>query len=395
MDDVEAGRLLRDLESDRAERKASASDRDRIAEAICAYANDLPDHRRSGIIFIGANDDGSCAGLQITDKLLTDLPGLRTNGNIHPFPSMVVQRRTILGCDLVVIIVQPSDFPPVRFRGRTWVRVGATRSIATAEEERRLAEKRRFRDAPFDLTPVTDASLADLNLDLFRQTYLPGAVAPEIIEQNARSPDQQLSSLRLCTREGIPTVVGLLALGKDPRFFLPGAYVQFTRFAGPDLTADIKTEMAVSGPLPEMLRTVDDLLRANIATETDIKSSDTEVRRPDYPLVALQQIVRNAILHRSYQATNAPVRINWFDDRIEIQNPGGPFGQITVHNFGEPGLADYRNSYLADAMKILGYVQRFGVGISTARKQLADNGNPELEYIVRPEHVLAIVRKRA
>ena len=90
----------------------------------------------------------------------------------------------------------------------------------------------------------------------------------------------------------------------------------------------------------------------------------------------------------------AAVRVTWFRDRIEIQNPGGPFGQVTVDNFGSPGITDYRNPHLAEALKTLGFVQRFGVGIPLAQKTLADNGNPPLQFDVQPNHVLVIVRKR-
>ena len=92
------------------------------------------------------------------------------------------------------------------------------------------------------------------------------------------------------------------------------------------------------------------------------------MRQPDYPIAALQQLTRNAIMHRSYDASNAPTRITWFDDRIEIQNPGGPFGQVTLDNFGHPGVTDYRNPTIAEVMRNLDFVQKFGVGISTARK---------------------------
>ncbi|MGK7932289.1 MAG: helix-turn-helix domain-containing protein [Microcystaceae cyanobacterium] len=53
MDDFELETLLNDLESDRVERKASASDRGKIREKICAFANDLPNYQLSGVIFIG------------------------------------------------------------------------------------------------------------------------------------------------------------------------------------------------------------------------------------------------------------------------------------------------------------------------------------------------------
>jgi ATP-dependent DNA helicase RecG len=99
-------------------------------------------------------------------------------------------------------------------------------------------------------------------------------------------------------------------------------------------------------------------------------------------------------LHRTYEGTNAPVRITWFNDRIEIQNPGGPFGQVNRQNFGQPGITDYRNPHLAEAMKNLGYVQRFGVGIPLARRELEKNGNPPPEFNVQDTHLQVIIRRR-
>ena len=96
-------------------------------------------------------------------------------------------------------------------------------------------------------------------------------------------------------------------------------------------------------------------------------SANTERRTSHYPKAVLQQLIRNAVLHRTYEATNAPIKVYWFDDRIEIHSPGGPFGTVTEKNFGTPGITDYRNPNIADALKVLGFVQRFGVGIATAR----------------------------
>lgn len=154
MNDRELEILLNDLESDRVERKASVSDRNVIRQAVCAFANDLPNHQQAGVLFIGVNNDGSCANLPITDQLLLTLSDMRSDGNILPFPSIIVQKRTISGCELAVAIVEASDASSVRFNGRVWVRVGPRRATATLEEERRLAEKRRSKDLPFDLRPI-------------------------------------------------------------------------------------------------------------------------------------------------------------------------------------------------------------------------------------------------
>jgi ATP-dependent DNA helicase RecG len=348
------------------------------------------------VLFIGVNDDGSCANLSVTDELLRTLADMRSDGNILPLPAMTVQKRMLGGCEMAVIVVEPSDAPPVRYKGRVYVRVGPRRAIATQEEERRLSEKRRGRDLPFDLSPVHSATIDDLDLELFRREYLPAALSTEVLDQNERSPIDQLASVRFITigPDPKPTVLGLLTIGKDPREFLPGAYIQFLRIDGTDLTDPIKDQKEIGGPLVDLLRALDQTIETNISIATDIAGQPTEVRHPDYPVVALQQLTRNAVLHRNYEATNAPVRITWFLDCVEIVSPGGPFGQVDAKNFGTAGVTDYRNPHLAEAMRVLGYVQRFGLGIPLSRSELAKNGNPPPEFIVEGSHVAAIIRRR-
>jgi ATP-dependent DNA helicase RecG len=149
----------------------------------------------------------------------------------------------------------------------------------------------------------------------------------------------------------------------------------------------------IDGTLSQVLRGIDDKLKATLQTSVDFRSADTEVRATPYPLSALQQLVRNALMHRTYEGTNAPVRVYWFDDRIEIFSPGGPYGAVTIANFGQPGASDYRNQAIAGILKTLGFVQRFGFGIAEARRALAANGNPPPEFNPQPTMVLATVRK--
>jgi ATP-dependent DNA helicase RecG len=86
------------------------------------------------------------------------------------------------------------------------------------------------------------------------------------------------------------------------------------------------------------------------------------------------------------------VRVYWYDDRIEITNPGGPFGAVTPENFGSPGVTDYRNPNLAEVLHVLGFVQRYGAGIPTARRALERNGNAPPEFSVQSSHVGVTVR---
>ena len=153
---------------------------------------------------------------------------------------------------------------------------------------------------PWDLQPVQPAVLSDLDLDLFRREYLPSAVAADILEQNHRSVEQQLASLRLLSNDmRTPTVAGLLALGKSPSDYLPGAYIQFLRIDGEALTDPIIDQKKLHGPLSELVPQLDNVLTANIRIATDITSGARETRRADYPIAALQQLTRNAIMHRN------------------------------------------------------------------------------------------------
>ncbi len=390
--------LLKDGESDLVERKASwdgdAPEKGR--QAICAFANDLPGHGRCGVLFVGAKDDGTPAGLAITDRLLLTLADIKTDGNLLPPPTLIVQKVVLRGAPMAVVQVAPAQSPPVTYKGRIWVRVGPRRAIATAQDERVLNERRRHRAASFDAQAVWQASIEALDRTLFERTYLPAAFAPDVLAANERSFEQRLAATKMIASvdEPIPTVAGLLTLGHRPRDFVPGAYVQFLRILGTELSDPIQDEATLDGPIVEVLRGLDGKLASHNRTSVDITSGAVEQRTSDYPLAALQQLVRNAVMHRTYEQTNAPVRVVWFDDRIEIGNPGGPFGVVTAATFGQPGVVDYRNPLFAEAMRVLGYVQRFGVGIATARAALAKNGNPPPEFDVQPNWVHCTVRRR-
>jgi len=384
--------LMTDLESDRVERKESITSPEKIRQAICAFANDLPGHQLPGYVFIGVNDQGRPATLPITDRLLRTLADMRSDGNILPIPSITVQKETLQGTPVAVVEVLPSDTPPVRFKGQVWIRVGPRRAIATLEEERRLTERQVAGVRNFDQKPCTGATLDDLLLEQFRGDYLPRVVDPSVIAQNNRAIGEQLASLRFFDlRRQAPTYAGLLVIGKDPLQFLPGAYIQFVRFEGESLSDAVQDEKRITGNLLTQLLQLDNLLPLQIHTARAPTTGLRHEDRPDYPLFAIRELALNAVIHRAYEATNAPVRINWFADRVEILNPGGLYGQVTPDNYER--VSDYRNPVIAEAMKVLGYVERFGTGIARANAALRANGNHLAEYTFEPAHVLVTVRR--
>lgn len=388
--------MLSDIESDLVERKESfkGDAPNTVREAVCAFANDLPNHDCPGVVFIGVRDNGQAADLTVSDDLLRQLSDIKTDGNIVPPPTLTVAKHKLHGAEVAVITVWPADSPPVKYKGRISIRVGPRRAIASAQDERLLNEKRQHRDRPYDIQPVAASHIQNLDLRRFEAEYLPTAVPPDMLEANDRSVEQRLAATKMIAAadDPVPTVLGLLVIGRVPRDYLAGAYVQFLRIDGDALSDPVIDETLIDGAVRDVIKGLDDKLRAHNFTAVDFTSAALEQRKSSYPLAALQQLTRNAVLHRRYAGTHAPSRVYWFNDRIEILSPGGPYGEVTPDNFGTPGLTDYRNPNLAEAMRILGYVQKFGGGIVTARAALTDNGNPPPEFEATTTHVRVTLR---
>ena len=377
IDEVKA--LIDDLESDRVERTISTRE-DKLGPAVCALANDFPNHKQAGYILLGVEDDGTLAGMTWTDEELQKIGNVKTNGNVLPQPSMVVsQVFDFPGGQIVAIEVRPSLYPPVRYDGRCWIRIGPRKGKATIEEERILIERRAAYAKTFDLVPALGSSITDLSMEYFLLAYLPLAIDEETIKQNGRSPEEQLASLRFYDlKEQCPTNAGILLFGTNPLFQLPGAYIQYIKFDGNNMVANVEFEKQFSGAYVTELNVLDDFIKNNIIKERPVRGDGFQEKQiRNYPYWSLRELVMNAVMHRNYES-NSPIYIYEFNDRLEIINPGGLYGDVTIHNF--PNASDYRNVVIAESMKRLGYVNRFNYGITRAIDELEKSGNGKPDF---------------
>ncbi|MCC5937172.1 MAG: putative DNA binding domain-containing protein [Lunatimonas sp.] len=371
--------LLVDMESDLIERTISVKE-SKLGPAVCALSNDFPNHRKTGYILLGVHDDGRLAGMTWPDKELQAIGNVKTNGNVLPQPSMVVSSVfQFPEGEVVVIQVTPSFYPPVRYDGRCWIRIGPRRDKATIEEEKILIERRASYARTYDLVPALGARLDDLALEYFKSTYLPAAIDKDTLKENGRTLEQQLASLRFFdNKEQCPTNAGILIFGINPEFYLPGAYIQYVKFNGEQMNSDVAYEKKFSGALITELNSMDDFIKNIIIKERPVKiDSLKENSIRNYPFWALRELLMNAIMHRNYES-NSPIYIYEFSNRIEIINPGGLFGDVNAQNF--PNASDYRNVVLAEALKILGYVNRFNYGVKRAIDDLSKNGNGQPDF---------------
>ncbi len=392
MNEQELRTLIADHEADRIEFTISTTDTAKLSEAVCAFANDLPNHAQPGYLVLGVKDAGVVAGVPVTDELLRNLGALRSDGNIQPLPDLTVEKVHTADGDVAVVTVQPSPLPPVRYRGRICVRIGPRRGYASEQEERRLIERRVSHARTFDAQPALGSTLSDLKTSLFLIDYRTQVIAPEVIEENNRSVDQQLASLRFFDlRQECPTNAGILLFGLDVRRWLPGAYVQFLRVDGDSLASRVLNERELAGDLLTVLRELDALVDAQLSQYPLSTSALREKTVEAYPRVAVRELLMNAVMHRDYAST-APLRVTWLSDRVEIQSPGGLYGEASPANF--PRKTSYRNPVIAEVLKALGYVNRYGRGVVRAQKVLEENGSPPAEFQFDPGYVLATIKSR-
>ena len=396
----EVRELLKSTETYRIERTTSKGDMDKFQEAICAFSNDLPNSKKNGYLILGAYDNGTLSGLKADDDLLKKISAIRSNGNILPLPIMSVERFEYEDGDLLVAEVSPSLVPPVRYRGRTFIRIGPRRDIASDAEERILLERRTSYMATFDATPCFGATINDIDTDFIKRVYLPQIIDNEVLANDTRDIKEQLAAIHLYDlAHECPTNAAMILFGKDPQYYMHGCYVQYVHFAGKDRGSEIVNERQIKGSLCKMLPQLENFVRDAVVTSRPMPISMLREKNVlNYPDLALRELLMNACMHRDYQS-NMPIRLYQYEDRIEILNAGGLYGEARPENF--PTVNDYRNPIVAEAMRGLKYVNMFNRGIQRVKNLLQENGNPEpvfnvdkitaFEVIVRPSLSLNLV----
>ena len=178
-----------------------------------------------------------------------------------------------------------------------------------------------------------------------------------------------------------------------------GCYVQYVHFAGTNNGGEILNEKQIKGSLCKMLPQLESFVRDAVVTSRPVPIGMLREQTVfNYPELALRELLMNACMHRDYQS-NMPIRLYQYEDRIEILNAGGLYGEARPENF--PTVNDYRNPIIAEAMRGLKYVNMFNRGIERVKTMFAENGNPEpvfnvdkitaFEVIVRPTLSLNLV----
>ncbi|MFT3821996.1 MAG: ATP-binding protein [Rubrivivax sp.] len=322
---------------------------DDLADELAAFANS-----RGGVLVMGV-DDKTRAVLGIPVERLDQAEALvrqACEDSIRPSLAPVIERLTLpdaAGAERAVIRV---DVAPSLFvhqsPGGYLQRVGSSKRPIPPDQLARLFQQRsQARLIRFDETPVAAATLADLDEALWRR------FAPRMDDEPAK---RLLSKLAMAAEDDAgrwhPTVAGVLMATRDPRRFLPGAYVQAVAYAGTTITPGrpqaYQLDAAdIAGPLDQQIADACRFVRRNMKTAARKSAAGGRIDMPQYDMLAVFEAVTNAVAHRDYSMGGSKVRLRMFDDRLEIHTPGMLVNTMT------PETLPYRQAARNEALTSL------------------------------------------
>lgn len=184
------------------------------------------------------------------------------------------------------------------------------------------------------------------------------------------------------TKDGVPTVAGIMLLGKYPQAYFPQLCITSVVVPGFEV-GDVGSfgerfidNKRIEGTIPQMLEDAVGFINKHMAVKTII-DAQTGKRRdmPEYPIGAIREAVLNALVHRDYSihTEGMPIVLQLFKDRLEIHNPGGLYGRIRVDQLGKV-QPDTRNPLIATILEDMGVTENRYSGIPTIRREMEKMG---------------------
>jgi ATP-dependent DNA helicase RecG len=201
-------------------------------------------------------------------------------------------------------------------------------------------------------------------------------------------PDERLYKLQGFADNGTPTLAGIMLFCDYPQGYYPQLCITAVVIPGKQMseTGDVGERFTdnkrIEGTIPQMFEETLAFVKRNMRIKTIIDDiTGMQKTRTDYPIIAIRELLLNALIHRDYSTytENAPITVRMFSDRIEIENPGGLYGKMTVDNLGKIA-ADTRNPRIAGALETMGLTENRYSGIPAVRNACENNGIPEPKF---------------
>lgn len=342
-----------------------------LAKTMVAFANDA-----GGDLYIGIkNDPRALTGLPEDDLLIIE----EQISNIiydYCYPIIIpeISFHTIDNLHFIKVhIYRGSNLPYyLKSKGKlngTYIRVGSTNRLANEEIIAEL--ERQKRNISIDAEPVFEKTIDTIDISNFKAFYLDKT--GENLDENTL---RKLDLIKEQNGSKYPNNACIL-FSEDPlrKTLFPYAKVECARFKG--ITIDefidqktIDTHIAVQAELAY------DFVLRHINKGASVKGVYTETRW-EYPVKAVREAIRNAVVHRDYSLTGKDIKVAIYDDMVEITSPGKLMPSIDFNEM-EARQSDIRNKVIAPVFKRLGIIDQWGNGLKLIADELKDY--PEIEF---------------
>lgn len=381
--DADESNLLRFLTEDRRiERKSVGIHAKELGEYLSMWSNTPPD---GGLIVIGMSNDGVFEGIHKSS--VGHINDLEKAGDIYSpdtrYDTKRIRIQTAKGSpdELLLIRVYYNERKVTRTScGKAYARRGDSKRKVREDE---LVELQRDKgEVSFEQEDSVSVYPSAFNLVAINQ------FATELIKRRNLNLKISLEEL-LCTRrlgrmvkrKFIPNKALALLFAKDPCVEFPGCKIRFLRFDGTqegqgEKFNAVKDEI-LEGSVPELIYKAEKLLEGQLREFSRLGKDGTFQTAPEYPKPAWYEAIVNACCHRSYGLRNQPIFIKLFDDRLEVESPGGflPFVNPANIEMHHP-----RNPQLMDAMFYLDYVKCAHEGVRRMRATMEELSLPLPEF---------------
>lgn len=338
--------------------------RDEYLKVICAFAN-----AEGGELIIGIDDKGEPLGLKNTKKLLEDIPN-KIRSKLGIIPSVDFEKSK----DKEVMRIRVNSISvPISYDGRYYLRSGSTNLELKDSELANFLIKKLGKT--WDEFVEENISFDDINLEIIEKfKKLAVDRIPSIEEEkNYRGI---LEKLNLFEGSKIKRAM-ILLFGKNPQKFHPGAYLKIGKFL---TETEIQTTDMVEGNLFQQLENALEILRTKYLV-SNIKFEGIHRRDIlEYPYEALREAIINALIHRDYIGTSA-IQIRVYNDKLVIMNEGKLPPEVPVEKLKTEHLSKPRNSLLAKAFYLAGFIESWGRGTIKIVENCLQQGLPEPDFI--------------
>ena len=259
-----------------------------------------------------------------------------------------------------------------RVRG-SYIRIGDSDEPMTEYEIYSYeAYRKKYQD---DIREVLRASLQALDktaLDKYITLLKEGK--PKL----AAMDEQSIYELMSVTHKHNVTLSSVLLFSPYPQAYFPQFCITAVVVPGKEVGevdddgARFLDNARIEGTIPEMLEEAISFVKRNMRKKTIINpATGKREDRTDYPITAVREAILNALVHRDYSihTEGMPIQILMFEDRMEIRNPGGIYGRMSIDQLGKV-QADTRNPVLALALEVLDITENRYSGIPTIRREM-------------------------